>query len=272
MASTRTRLDPNALQLRPTWSPPTSGPTRPRVAWRVRRCRSRYTGNANPADDLATPVRSTASSTTPSTLRRSGRATAAATPASTATATRRARPARHHLGHRPRHVVRGVAGRRPGDRRGHRPAANRSPRRRARGRARRAAGRDDGRQRGGHDAREPSGRDPLWRRAEGRCRSAHGASEPAGHAPNHSTMLNKAEMRLVTEWMDLGGQYFNNPFDSSAMAANPLSETMFNSQILRSCRAPARQAATRRAASGLDGGSGNIVPRQPLRADRQPGG
>ena len=44
-------------------------------------------------------------------------------------------------------------------------------------------------------------------------------------------------MRLVTEWMDLGGQYFNNPFDASAMAANPLSETAFNSHDpCRSCQ------------------------------------
>mgnify|MGYP001809747585 FL=1 len=37
---------------------------------------------------------------------------------------------------------------------------------------------------------------------------------PAG-APDHSTLLNKAEKRLLAEWMDLGGQYFNDPFDSA---------------------------------------------------------
>ena len=32
-------------------------------------------------------------------------------------------------------------------------------------------------------------------------------------------MLNAAEKRLVTEWMDLGGKYFNNPFDPAAACA-----------------------------------------------------
>jgi hypothetical protein len=61
------------------------------------------------------------------------------------------------------------------------------------------------------------------------ARTAH--PDPAGSAPNHATLLNKAELRVVTEWMDLGGQYFNDPFDSGAMAANPLSEETFNTQV-----------------------------------------
>ena len=66
-------------------------------------------------------------------------------------------------------------------------------------------------------------------KAGAEARTAH--PNPPGTAPDHATMLNKAELRLVTEWMDLGGQYFNNPFDSGAMAANPLSETVFNTTI-----------------------------------------
>jgi hypothetical protein len=66
-------------------------------------------------------------------------------------------------------------------------------------------------------------------KAGAEARTAH-PNPPAG-APDHATMLNKAELRLVTEWMDLGGQYFNNPFDSSAMAASPLDEAVFNSTI-----------------------------------------
>jgi hypothetical protein len=76
-----------------------------------------------------------------------------------------------------------------------------------------------------------------------------GAEALAAH-PNppidHSTMLTKAEKRLVTEWMDLGGQYFNNPFDSTAVAASPLSEATFNSQVLpilsANCAASCHQA------------------------------
>ncbi|MCW5661454.1 MAG: hypothetical protein KIT60_27460 [Burkholderiaceae bacterium] len=64
-------------------------------------------------------------------------------------------------------------------------------------------------------------------KAGAEARTAH----PTPTAPDHAAILNKAELRVVTEWMDLGGQYFNNPFDSGAMAANPLSESVFNTQI-----------------------------------------
>ncbi len=32
---------------------------------------------------------------------------------------------------------------------------------------------------------------------------------------DHSTMLNDSEMRLLAEWIDLGGQYYNDPFDDA---------------------------------------------------------
>jgi hypothetical protein len=35
-------------------------------------------------------------------------------------------------------------------------------------------------------------------------------------ALDHSQMLNKAEKRLVAEWVDLGGKYYNDPFNGSA--------------------------------------------------------
>ena len=40
------------------------------------------------------------------------------------------------------------------------------------------------------------------------ARTAH--PNPPSSAPDHAALLNKAELRIVTEWMDLGGQYFNN--------------------------------------------------------------
>ena len=42
------------------------------------------------------------------------------------------------------------------------------------------------------------------------ARTAH--PNPPDTAPNHATLLNKAEKRLLAEWMDLGGQYYNDPF------------------------------------------------------------
>lgn len=78
------------------------------------------------------------------------------------------------------------------------------------------------------------------------ARTAH--PNPPGTAPNHATLLNKAELRLVTEWMDLGGQYYNDPFNSngSVRAVTGLSEATFASTvqpILRStCAASCHQA------------------------------
>jgi hypothetical protein len=39
---------------------------------------------------------------------------------------------------------------------------------------------------------------------------------PPATAPDHSKMLNAAEIRLISEWMDLGGKYYNDPFDPGA--------------------------------------------------------
>ena len=46
------------------------------------------------------------------------------------------------------------------------------------------------------------------------ARTAH--PNPPTTAPDHSRLLNKAEKRLVAEWMDLGGQYYNDPFDANS--------------------------------------------------------
>jgi hypothetical protein len=43
------------------------------------------------------------------------------------------------------------------------------------------------------------------------AKTAH--PNPPSTAPDHSRMLNKAEMRLLAEWIDTGGKYFNDPFD-----------------------------------------------------------
>ena len=63
------------------------------------------------------------------------------------------------------------------------------------------------------------------------ARTAH-PNPPAG-APDHSTLLNLAEKRLITEWMDLGGQYFNNVSASSSpvRTATALSRTAFDATV-----------------------------------------
>lgn len=68
-------------------------------------------------------------------------------------------------------------------------------------------------------------------KASAASRTTH-PNPPAG-APNHAAMLNAAEKRLMTEWMDLGGQYYNDLTGSAAVRpVASLSETTFASQVL----------------------------------------
>jgi hypothetical protein len=56
---------------------------------------------------------------------------------------------------------------------------------------------------------------------------------PPNTAPDHSKMLNLAEKRLLAEWIDLGGKYYNNPFDASAgvRTVSTLSEDTFTAKV-----------------------------------------
>jgi Hydrazine synthase alpha subunit middle domain len=69
-------------------------------------------------------------------------------------------------------------------------------------------------------------------KASAEARTTH--PNPPNTAPNHATLLNAAEKRLVSEWMDLGGQYFNNVMASNSPArrVTALSETVFNSTVM----------------------------------------
>jgi hypothetical protein len=78
------------------------------------------------------------------------------------------------------------------------------------------------------------------------ARTAH--PNPPGTAPDHSTMLNAAEKRLVAEFIDLGGKYYNDPFDgaSGVRTVATLNQATFEAQvypILRAnCAASCHQA------------------------------
>jgi hypothetical protein len=63
------------------------------------------------------------------------------------------------------------------------------------------------------------------------ARTAH--PNPPVDAPDHAQLLNKAEKRLLAEWMDLGGQYYNDPFDANngVRSVATLSQTTFLSQV-----------------------------------------
>jgi hypothetical protein len=63
------------------------------------------------------------------------------------------------------------------------------------------------------------------------ARTAH--PNPPETAPNHATLLNKAEKRLLAEWMDLGGQYYNDPFapGGGVRQVQTLSQASFEADV-----------------------------------------
>lgn len=51
-------------------------------------------------------------------------------------------------------------------------------------------------------------------------------------ALDHAKLLNAAEMRLLAEWIDLGGQYHNNPnLNGESRSINSLSRTVFDAKV-----------------------------------------
>ncbi|CAD5374972.1 HZS_alpha domain-containing protein [Rubrivivax sp. A210] len=99
------------------------------------------------------------------------------------------------------------------------------------------------------------------------ARTAH--PSPPATAPDHPSLLTPAEKRLVAEWMDLGGQYFNDPFDagSGVRSVSGLSQTVFAAQVLpvlraqcAGCHAPAAGTARNRfVLTGSAGGDYNVT-------------
>jgi Hydrazine synthase alpha subunit middle domain len=66
-------------------------------------------------------------------------------------------------------------------------------------------------------------------------------------SPNHATMLNAAEKRVLAEWMDLAAKYYNDPFNASSgvRAIAGLSADVFKAQIepilMKTCAAYCHQ-------------------------------
>jgi hypothetical protein len=58
-------------------------------------------------------------------------------------------------------------------------------------------------------------------------------SDLALGATDHSAMLNASEKRLVSEWIDLGAQYYNSPRDSGGAlrGVTGLNEAVFNTKV-----------------------------------------
>jgi hypothetical protein len=64
------------------------------------------------------------------------------------------------------------------------------------------------------------------------ARAAH--PNPAASAPDHAKILNAAEKRLLAEWIDLGGKYYNDPFDAAngIRTVTGLSQATFEAQVM----------------------------------------
>ena len=46
------------------------------------------------------------------------------------------------------------------------------------------------------------------------CTEDGGVVTPATrNTVEHAGLLSEPELRLISEWLDIGGQYYNNPFD-----------------------------------------------------------
>lgn len=56
---------------------------------------------------------------------------------------------------------------------------------------------------------------------------------PNGRWVDHSVMMNESELRLLTEWIDIGAQYFNQPYDASGQirSVGALNEETFANQV-----------------------------------------
>ncbi len=71
---------------------------------------------------------------------------------------------------------------------------------------------------------------------------------PPSTAPDHSKMLNAAEKRVLAEWIDTGGKYYNDPFNANngMRMYTGLSEDTFTAQVepilTKTCAAQCHQA------------------------------
>jgi hypothetical protein len=109
--------------------------------------------------------------------------------------------------------------------------------------------------------------------ASNAARQAH--PNPPASAPDHAAILNRAEKRLVAEWMDLGGQYYNNPFaaGSGVRTVTALSLQTFESDVLpvlkTSCASACHQAVGTNAAPSAAGAAPYLENRFVLTGDAE---
>jgi hypothetical protein len=65
------------------------------------------------------------------------------------------------------------------------------------------------------------------------CRAGGAGCVNAATYQDHSAILNASEKRIITEWIDIGGTYFNDPYSGGTLrsAAAQLSESVFACKV-----------------------------------------
>lgn len=96
------------------------------------------------------------------------------------------------------------------------------------------------------------------------CRAGGTGCVNGATAQNHAGLLNASERRVVTEWVDLGAQYYNDPFTSGGAvrsAAAQLSEAVFACRVQPILQADCASCHQPFGGNGSSGGApnGNFV-------------
>jgi hypothetical protein len=88
------------------------------------------------------------------------------------------------------------------------------------------------------------------------CRAGGTACVNGAIYQDHSAILNVSEKRIITEWIDIGGTYYNDPYNGSTLrsVAAQLSESVFACKVQPILQA---SCASCHQAFGLNGGNGS---------------
>jgi len=91
------------------------------------------------------------------------------------------------------------------------------------------------------------------------CRAGGAPCFNAGVYQNHAAILNASEKRIITEWIDIGGTYFNDAYSGTALrsVATQLSESVFACRVQPILQASCASCHQAFGGNGTSGGPAN---------------
>src|SRR5882762_8693782 len=91
------------------------------------------------------------------------------------------------------------------------------------------------------------------------CRAGGTACVNAATYQNHASVLNSSEKRIITEWIDIGGTYFNDPYSGTTLrsVAMQLSESVFACKVQPILQASCASCHKAFGGNGTSGGPPN---------------